>query len=167
MRTVEDDHVDRPGVDVQQCMKLTGTNRSIELDRSHCPCSSQGEGFCLRPDAAKAKPSQRDDHVLSSRCRGFAASAHGPRAQRWATRSALARPKGLGHRHRASTPKTCSHPAKTKAISGSPLTAHHSPEIQLLVSFALSRPGGSGGVAAPVPIPNTAVKRPSAYGTSS
>ena len=33
--------------------------------------------------------------------------------------------------------------------------------------FALSRPGGYGGVAAPVPIPNTAVKRPSANGTSS
>ena len=33
--------------------------------------------------------------------------------------------------------------------------------------IALSRPGGHGGVAAPVPIPNTAVKRPSANGTSS
>jgi hypothetical protein len=32
---------------------------------------------------------------------------------------------------------------------------------------ALCRPGGHGGAAAPVPIPNTAVKRPSAYGTSS
>ncbi len=31
MRTVEDYHVDRPGVEVQQCMKLTGTNRSIGL----------------------------------------------------------------------------------------------------------------------------------------
>ena len=28
---MEDDHVDRPGVDVQQCMKLTGTNRPIGL----------------------------------------------------------------------------------------------------------------------------------------
>lgn len=34
-------------------------------------------------------------------------------------------------------------------------------------NLALCRPGGSGGVAAPVPIPNTAVKRPSADGTSS
>ena len=32
---------------------------------------------------------------------------------------------------------------------------------------ALCRPGGHGGAAAPVPIPNTAVKRPSADGTSS
>ena len=28
---MEDDHVDRPGVEVQQCMQLTGTNRSIGL----------------------------------------------------------------------------------------------------------------------------------------
>ena len=34
-------------------------------------------------------------------------------------------------------------------------------------NVALCRPGGHGGAAAPVPIPNTAVKRPSAYGTSS
>lgn len=35
------------------------------------------------------------------------------------------------------------------------------------VCFALCRPGGYCGAAAPVPIPNTAVKRPSANGTSS
>ena len=34
-------------------------------------------------------------------------------------------------------------------------------------NVALRRPGGHGGVAAPVPIPNTAVKHPSADGTSS
>ena len=33
--------------------------------------------------------------------------------------------------------------------------------------IALSRPGGYCGVAAPVPIPNTAVKRPCANGTPS
>ena len=37
---MEDDHVDRPGVKAQQCVKLTGTNHSIELDRSHCRCPS-------------------------------------------------------------------------------------------------------------------------------
>ena len=31
MRAVEDDHVDRPGVEAQQCVKLTGTNSSIGL----------------------------------------------------------------------------------------------------------------------------------------
>ncbi len=28
---MEDDHVDRPGVEAQQCVKLTGTNSSIGL----------------------------------------------------------------------------------------------------------------------------------------
>ncbi len=51
--------------------------------------------------------------------------------------------------------KTCSQ----RQNEASPL-----PASQLI---ALSRPGGHGGVAAPVPIPNTAVKRPSANGTSS
>ena len=31
LRVVEDDHVDRPGVEAQQCVKLTGTNHSIGL----------------------------------------------------------------------------------------------------------------------------------------
>ena len=31
LRVVEDDHVDRPGVEAQQCVKLTGTNSSIGL----------------------------------------------------------------------------------------------------------------------------------------
>ena len=31
MRAVEDDHVDRPGVEAQHCVKLTGTNSSIGL----------------------------------------------------------------------------------------------------------------------------------------
>ena len=39
-------------------------------------------------------------------------------------------------------------------------------KLQLL-NFALCRPGGHGGVPAPVPIPNTAVKHPCANGTSS
>jgi hypothetical protein len=36
---VEDDHVDRPGVEAQQCVQLTGTNRSIGLNAliSRCP----------------------------------------------------------------------------------------------------------------------------------
>ena len=48
---------------------------------------------------------------------------------------------------------------KNKTNEALPLPASH--------HIALSRPGGYGGVAAPVPIPNTAVKRPSANGTSS
>ena len=34
---MEDDHVDRPGVDAQQCVKLTGTNRSTGLIPDHPP----------------------------------------------------------------------------------------------------------------------------------
>jgi hypothetical protein len=85
---VEDDHVDRPGVEVRQRMKLTGTNSSIGL-------------IVLIICAHSAAPDGRHD------------------------------------------------------------------QIQLLEQHALCRPGGFGGVAAPVPIPNTAVKRPSADGTSS
>jgi hypothetical protein len=54
--------------------------------------------------------------------------------------------------------------AKRKGISAQ--EKHHSPGAST-VNVALCRPGGHGGAAAPVPIPNTAVKRPSAYGTSS
>ena len=82
---MEDDHVDRPGVEVRQRMKLTGTNSSIGLiiliARAHLTMDH------------KHKPASRFD--------------------------------------------------------------------------ALCRPGGYGGAAAPVPFPNTAVKRPSADGTSS
>ncbi len=51
--------------------------------------------------------------------------------------------------------------------SASPASQKNSFHAQAWQNVALCRPGGSGGVAAPVPIPNTAVKRPSADGTSS
>ena len=64
---MEDDHVDRPGVEVRQRMKLTGTNSSIGLivliDYAH------------QPEADEARP-------LSRRCRGFAASLRTGRATR-------------------------------------------------------------------------------------
>jgi hypothetical protein len=41
MRAVEDHHVDRPGVEAQQCVKLTGTNRSIGLISSDNPRPGQ------------------------------------------------------------------------------------------------------------------------------
>lgn len=46
-------------------------------------------------------------------------------------------------------------------------TSHFAPNPASRKTLALSRPGGHRGVPPPVPIPNTAVKRPSAYGTSS
>ena len=51
---MEDDHVDRPGVEAQQCVKLTGTNSSI--------------GLIVLIDHAHQRASRRDDDaVLSSR----------------------------------------------------------------------------------------------------
>ena len=66
---MEDHHVDRPGVEVRQRMKLTGTNSSIgliilithihltksdELDLSHAPYRTFGAG------AATARGTRRD-----------------------------------------------------------------------------------------------------------
>jgi hypothetical protein len=87
---VEDDHVDRPGMEVRQRMKFTGTNSSIGLIVL-IPCAHR---------ALRAAIGRHDKNSFSKQ-------------------------------------------------------------------HALCRPGGYGGVAAPVPIPNTAVKRPSADGTSS
>ena len=67
---MEDDHVDRPGVEVQQCMKLTGTNRSTELLRSHCSCSSK-MNMPSCPDAVAALP------LRSGRAAAHAATAPG------------------------------------------------------------------------------------------
>lgn len=99
---MEDDHVDRLGVEVRQRMKLTSTNRSIGL---------------IVPIAHAHHPDER-------------------RVQN-----------------------------KTSWLDQ--LTSFSSGLRPLDANLALCRPGGSGGVAAPVPIPNTAVKRPSADGTSS
>ena len=82
---MEDDHVDRLGVEAQQCVKLTSTNSSIGLI------------------------------VLIACVHGYVVALE--------------------------TPASC--------------------------LFVLRRPGGYGGVAAPDPIPNSAVKHPSADGTSS
>jgi hypothetical protein len=45
MRAVEDHHVDRPGVEAQQCVELTGTNSSIGLITliKQCPLGSRSE----------------------------------------------------------------------------------------------------------------------------
>ena len=42
MRAVEDHHVDRPDVDAQQWVKLTGPNRSIGLIQPTHPAQRQG-----------------------------------------------------------------------------------------------------------------------------
>ena len=83
---MEDDHVDRPGVEERQRLKLTGTNSSIGL-------------IVLIPYAHREHDGWRRKQLLEQR--------------------------------------------------------------------AFCRPGGYGGAAAPDPIPNSAVKRSSADGTSS
>jgi hypothetical protein len=41
LRAVEDDHVDRPGMEAQQCVEFTGTNSSIGLIVLINQCSSR------------------------------------------------------------------------------------------------------------------------------
>ena len=83
-----------------------------------------------------------------------------------------------GPRHKARRPLACMGATRTdKAKEALFDVFNHSlsePASQLVptvacrnINIALSRPGGYCGVAAPVPFPNTAVKRPCANGTSS
>lgn len=55
---------------------------------------------------------------------------------------------------------------KIKSGIATQLLENNSP-CENMNNVAFCRPGGYRGAAAPVPIPNTAVKRPSANGTSS
>ena len=50
MRAVEDHHVDRPGVDVRQRTKPTGTNRSNALDPPPTACSAKPREYTLPSD---------------------------------------------------------------------------------------------------------------------
>jgi hypothetical protein len=65
IRAVEDDHVDRPGVEVRQRMKLTGTNSSIGLivliacahrqgERKAFVPTEQRQSLCAQPGECKA-----------------------------------------------------------------------------------------------------------------
>jgi hypothetical protein len=57
MRAVEDHHVDRPGVEAQQCVELTGTNSSIGLIAliSHACSQREVAPLCvLYPDGRNA-----------------------------------------------------------------------------------------------------------------
>ena len=46
---MEDHHVDRPGVEAQQCVQLTGTNYSIDLIDLISPCAGFIVGFNIAP----------------------------------------------------------------------------------------------------------------------
>src|SRR5262249_3063414 len=52
-RAVEDHHVDRPGVEAQQCVELTGTNSSIGLIALIMQCSSWPSPPAQRAGARK------------------------------------------------------------------------------------------------------------------
>ncbi len=134
--------------------------------------------------------------VLTGAPRSSIAAPQGRRAKRLATRSALAafgrkcRAKGRKTcskiRQTKSLPlhqllenfmhEACAygpvwplwHPCEATSRAGKVCQSNKGNNVHAEgMNIALSRPGGHGGVAAPVPIPNTAVKRPSANGTSS
>ena len=106
---MEDDHVDRPGVEAPQGVELTGTNSSIGLIALIKQCSS------LRSEEIRAT---RGD----------------PKRMMGGENSPIRSPQGFEPRP---------------------------------VASPFCRPGDYSGVAAPDPIPNSAVKRPSADGTPS
>ncbi len=134
---MEDHHVDRPGVEVRQRMQLTGTNSSIDL---------------ITPiyNIHQAKL----DDLYRSRQSGFARRLRG-RAGKPAACSRML--FVLQHERR-----------KKRRKNGADIFPYClAPLNQLLKLCVLRRPGGYGGAAAPDPIPNSAVKRSSANGTSS
>ena len=69
IRAVEDDHVDRTGVEVQQCMKLTVTNSSIDffvpIDYVH-QAKLDEDLFCLHGPKALQTARQTIGDGLSS-----------------------------------------------------------------------------------------------------
>lgn len=133
---MEDDHVDRPGVEERQRLKLTGTNSSIGL-------------IVLIPNA---HPTSR---MVCSHSRLFRPSG----GATWV--------RCIGADGRSTLRSFASKGARLKEH---PRHKGDDPWIaleQLLEQRAFCRPGGYGGAAAPDPIPNSAVKRSSADGTSS
>ncbi len=73
MRAVEDHHVDRPGVEVQQCMKLTGTNRSTGLIANTHPsrAAARAGGGRATVDKAQRKAQRKDRHSVHRRSGGY------------------------------------------------------------------------------------------------
>ena len=113
---MEDDHVDRPGVEAQQCVKLTGTNSSIGL----IVLITHGHFSVSRQSASLT--------AATARCTSS--------GELFARFGEWRQAPGIG-----AIRKTSSH--------------------------AFRRPGGYCEVAAPDPIPNSAVKRLCADGTLS
>ena len=161
---MEDDHVDRRRVDVQQCMKLSLTNSPIDLIvlivHAHHEKRDAYRPFVLTlswPSATALRTARRTPG-------GSALPAAGGSQKGSKTCSKRPLPTVgslLDFKQAAIQAKTTGDVPKNPASQLVPTVACRN------INIALSRPGGYGGAAAPVPIPNTAVKRPSANGTSS
>lgn len=146
---MEDDHVDRPGVEERQRLKLTGTNSSIGL-------------IVLIPYAHLTKSDGLFSLTLVPPCgRRYVSAAHQRRRSTLRSfASKGARPRTVkAHKDQRTAPRGTRQP-RCRCL--------FVPFAQkLLEQRAFCRPGGYGGAAAPDPIPNSAVKRSSADGTSS
>ena len=134
-------------------MKLTGTNSPIGLivliDHAHHPATNRLSGL--------------DELVQRSRMSGSWKRAYAPRGRR-TTGDGL--PSCMGAKStRQDTIRPIDVFTKTKEIKNLYQLLENTDMLSRWI--ALSRPGGYCGVAAPVPIPNTAVKRPCANGTPS
>ena len=154
---MEDDHVDRPGVEERQRLKLTGTNSSIGLIVL-IPNTHHQRSRMSGPSGAYAPRGRRTTGDAQSRLRA---------APDGCSHSRLFRPSGgatwvrrIGADGRSTFRSFASKGARLKERQRHKNTASR-------FEHAFCRPGGYGGAAAPDPIPNSAVKRSSADGTSS
>jgi hypothetical protein len=177
---VEDDHVDRPDVDAQQCVQLTGTNHSndlialiinpspaqprMRLSRGeHRKCSSD-----LREGASLRRTSAMRSIVGSSRC---VAPRNPPRTHPAFVEQRLSRGEQTRSRSQIRIPKPRSQKDPASATIA-PQSRCRGPDNRRAMAggcfkTVLRRPGDFCRATRPDPIPNSAVKRPSANGTMS
>ena len=150
---MEDDHVDRPGVEERQRLKLTGTNSSIGL-------------IVLIPYAHLTKSDGLFSLTLVPPCgRRYVGAAH--QRRRSVDLAKLRFERRQDQKNCKGTYKTSEQPREAPDSSAADVSLCASSLKKLLEQRAFCRPGGYGGAAAPDPIPNSAVKRSSADGTSS
>ena len=150
-----DHHVDRPGVDAQQCVKLTGPNRSI----GSIPLLARaGQQWSSAKAADRTRHAQRQKPLGATRLSSFATRMTDGRSQ-----AKLATVKiSLPHSYQ---PSALSYQPVPKLMADSrELTAPQEPcscglRFDGLVATARGK--------TPDPIPNSAVKTLSADGTAS
>jgi hypothetical protein len=134
---VQDQHVDRPGVEVGQPMKLTGSDRPSDSDPvARCQLSAFGRQLSEATDLTAVTITAR---------RSLSSPAH-----------RTTRTSPFSRQHAADVETTTVEPAPLKTD-----------DRKLTTASWTGRPGGFGGGPAPDPFPNSAVKTPSAHGTVS